>query len=222
MYSFQYTQRQCEPSAGYATALLASYRRYMKTESYESSRFAAITIMEHFGRCNKFNLIDALNYAHNTGLVTYQCRDEIYCSDCGYNTCVTLENLYRKTPKTEVPYKIGTPYKVTGEENIKKEIYENGPVITTYTLYDSMVYYKSGYVSKARGRKIGTHEAVIYGWDNEGWLAQSVIGEYWGNNGKFKVSYDNEIDFGEIAFAEYGKNIKYSFYILILTFALLL
>ena len=53
MYVFEFTQRKCEPSAGYAVALLASYRAYMKMKDYEKSRFAAITIMEHFGRCKK-------------------------------------------------------------------------------------------------------------------------------------------------------------------------
>ena len=32
MYNFQYTQRECEPSTGYAVALLAFYRRYIETE----------------------------------------------------------------------------------------------------------------------------------------------------------------------------------------------
>lgn len=225
MYVFQFTQRRCEPSAGYAVALLASYRAYMKMKDYEKSRFAAITIMEHFGRCKKFSVLDGLDFAHNTGLVTYLCRDEIYCEDCGINICPSLENLNRDTPITEEPYKIGEPYQIEGIENIKKDIYKNGPVITTYTLYDSMVYYKNGYVSKAEGTKIGNHEAIIYGWDEQGWLAQSVFGDYWGTNGKFKVAYNNEINFGKIAFAENEncQNIQNFFsLLLLLTLALLL
>ena len=177
--------------------------------------------MEYYGRCNKFNLFDAFDYAQKIGLVTYQCRDEIYCSDCGPNICPTLDNLFTKTPKTETPYKIGQHYKIEGKENIKKEIYKNWLVITTYTLYDSIVYYKWGYIKEARGTKIGPHEAIIYGWDNEGWLAHSVLGDYWGDNGKFKVAYDNDINFGTIAFAEYCENIKINVILLLLIFALL-
>ena len=103
----------------------------MVTESYENSRFAAITLMEYYGRCKTVNLQDAFDYAHKIGLVTFQCRDEIYCPDCGTNIAQLWKIYPEKPQKTEEPHKINEPYKIDGEENNKKEIYINGPVITT-------------------------------------------------------------------------------------------
>lgn len=67
-----------------------------------------------------------------------------------------------------------------------------------------MVYYKSGYISSVEGKLIGTHEAIIYGWDKEGWLAQSVFGDYLGNDGKFKVKYLNSIEFGYTVYTKHN------------------
>lgn len=121
--------------------------------------------------------------------------------DCYYYTPFIGEMDSQKIKKNYYKGLVGDPYKIEGKENIQKEIYKRGPVIATYQLYEGMVYYKSGYISNVEGNLIGTHEAIIYGWDKEGWLAQSVFGDYWGNDGKFKVKYINSIEFGDIAFA---------------------
>lgn len=191
-----------------------------KTNDYDL--LAAITINEHFGRCNKYNIIDAFNFIHEYGLMSYICRDEIYCIDCKYNTCIEIDektNWFHGVERET--YKGGKPYRIEGKDNIKKEIYKNGPVVFSYTLYDDMAFYKKGLIAKASGNKIGTHEAVVYGWDSEGWLAQSTIGEYWGEAGNFRVSYDNDFGFGENVFAK-SLYKEYSILLLILYITLIL
>lgn len=198
-------QRECEGAASYAVAILMTYRRLKnKNEYYPHLPF---TIQEGLGICKKYNILDALNYAYKNGLIEIgdDCYSFYYDYKLDYLECYLSnpplnQNDIKKSKKKY--YKgLDEPYKIEGEENIKKEIYKRGPVITTYELYEKMVYYKSGYITKFDGNFIGYHEAIIYGWDNEGWLAQSVFGNFWGETGKFKVKYMNSIDFGYIAFA---------------------
>jgi hypothetical protein len=67
-----------------------------------------------------------------------------------------------------------------------------------------LLYYKNGYYEYFNGSYIGSHEAVIVGWDEEGWITQNTFGSFWGNEGFFKVKFKNNIGFGEMAFANGG------------------
>ena len=151
--------------------------------------------------------IDAINYTQKNGLIEIglECKTFYYDYELDLFSCYLhyppLKKKDIKKYKKKYYKGLGEPYKIEGQDDIKKEIYKRGPVIATYELYERMVYYKSGYITKLDGNLIGTHEAIIYGWDNEGWLAHSVFGNYWGEDGKFKVKYSNSIDFGYIAFA---------------------
>lgn len=96
--------------------------------------------------------------------MSYICRNEIYCIDCKYNTCIEIDEKTNRFHGIErKTYKGGKPYKIEGKDNIKKEIYKNGPVVFSYTLYDDMAFYKKGIITKASGNKIGTHEVIVYG-----------------------------------------------------------
>lgn len=228
-YIFPYSVTRCYISAGYAAALMTTYRKYIKEGRKkndgkgEFNGLAAITIMENFGRCNKFNILDALNFIKENGLLTDMCRDEVFCTKCKYNQCFDLDHASGYVNAvTKETYKGGEPYKIEKQKNIQIEIYKKGPVVISYDFYDDLLDYRGGLIKKVKGKKIGTQEAVVYGWDKDGWLAQGTYGDFWGTDGDFRVSFDNNFNFGEIAFANEKEIIKISYSIIILIIILLM
>jgi cathepsin B len=55
-------------------------------------------------------------------------------------------------------------YTVKGEEQIKAEIFKNGPVQTAFTVYDDFLNYKTGVYQHKAGSPVGGHAVKIVGW----------------------------------------------------------
>jgi hypothetical protein len=202
-YSILFWQRECEPASAYAAALATSYRR---SKNYEAARhLSGITIMEHYGQCKKINILDAFTFINEYGLLEFPCRDQTYFIDCEYDDCISYDARIQGFYSIKAtPYKCNELYGIKGKKNIKKEIVVNGPVVASFKFYEDLLYYKNGYYEHVTGVYIGTHEAVIVGWDDEGWIVQNSFGSFWGENGFFKVKFDNNIEFGEIVYASAG------------------
>ena len=215
-YTLIFWQRQCEPASAYASALATSYRRSKK--DLGAKHLSGITIMEYYGQCKKINVIDAYNFINEYGLLEFPCRDQTYCTNCEYDDCISydarIEGFYKIKEDT---YKCADVYGIKGIKNIKKEIVEVGPVVTSFKFYSDLLYYKNGYYEHVNGTYLGSHEAVIVGWDEEGWIAQNTFGVFWGNNSFFKVKFENNIGFGDIAFA----NERFIYFKMYLLFFLL-
>ena len=174
--------------------------------------------MEYYGQCKKINVIDAYNFINEYGLLEFPCRDQTYCTNCEYDDCISydarIEGFYKIKEDT---YKCADVYGIKGIKNIKKEIVEVGPVVTSFKFYSDLLYYKNGYYEHVNGTYLGSHEAVIVGWDEKGWIAQNTFGVFWGNNSFFKVKFENNIGFGDIAFA----NERFIYFKMYLLFFLL-
>ena len=218
-YSLPFAQRECEPGSAYATALATSYRR---GKSLKGARhLSGITIMENFGKCVKINVLDAFTFIHEFGLLEYPCRDQTYCDECRFNDCVSFDERVGGFYTTKgTTYKSEEVYGIKGKDDIKAEIIYNGPVVTSFKFYSDFLYYKSGYYDFVDGEYLGSHEAVIVGWDENGWIAQNFFGTNWGENGFFRVKFDNNIGFGEIAFASSGfiyfKMVLFTFLVVVI------
>ena len=82
-------------------------------------------------------------------------------------------------------------YSVSGENNIMQEIYENGPVEGSFTVYDDFPSYRSGVYQHVTGGQLGGHAIKILGWGVENgvkyWLCANSWNEEWGDNGYFKI-----------------------------------
>ena len=82
-------------------------------------------------------------------------------------------------------------YSVKGEENIMKEIYENGSVVGQFSVYEDFLSYYSGIYQHIHGSYLGSHYVRIIGWgiDNgiKYWLVANSWGESWGDKGFFKI-----------------------------------
>ena len=87
-------------------------------------------------------------------------------------------------------------YSVKGEENMMKEIYENGSVQGSFTVYEDFSNYQSGVYQHITGSSLGGHAIKIIGWGitEEGvkyWIVANSWGEAWGENGFFRILRGN-------------------------------
>ena len=90
----------------------------------------------------------------------------------------------------------------SGVQNIQKEIMAHGPVQTEFYVYSDFLNYKGGIYKHITGPRLGFYSAKIVGWGVEKdtntpyWVAASVFGKDWGENGYFRiVRGSNECNF---------------------------
>jgi len=87
------------------------------------------------------------------------------------------------------------------EENVRLEIFTNGPVVAGYTVYQDFYSYKGGVYHHVTGAYAGGHAVKIIGWGTENgvpyWLVANSWGPDWGPyKGFFKIRRgNNECDF---------------------------
>jgi len=82
-------------------------------------------------------------------------------------------------------------YSLSGEVDMKAEIYQNGPVETAFTVYEDFLSYKSGVYRHTSGDELGGHAVKILGWGVENntpyWLVANSWNVHWGAKGFFKI-----------------------------------
>jgi len=83
-------------------------------------------------------------------------------------------------------------YSVSRDQaSIQKEIFTNGPVEASYTVYEDFLSYKSGVYQHKAGSALGGHAVKILGWGTESgtpyWLIANSWNSDWGDNGYFKI-----------------------------------
>ncbi|XP_044754716.1 cathepsin B-like [Coccinella septempunctata] len=82
-------------------------------------------------------------------------------------------------------------YMVDNEDTIKSEIYKNGPVEASFSVYADFLSYKSGVYKNVSGQFMGGHAVKILGWGIENgtkyWLVANSWNEDWGDKGFFKI-----------------------------------
>lgn len=79
----------------------------------------------------------------------------------------------------------------SNEEQIKAELFKNGPVEGVMTVYTDFLHYKSGVYNHTEGNILGHHAIKILGWGEENsckyWLVANSWNQEWGENGFFKI-----------------------------------
>lgn len=89
-------------------------------------------------------------------------------------------------------YHIQSHRKLTNIADIKKELVENGPVISCLTVYKDFENYKSGVYTHTFGIEIpGGHCVCIVGYDDaQGcWIGKNSWSSGWGEGGYFRIKY---------------------------------
>jgi len=76
-------------------------------------------------------------------------------------------------------------------EQIQTEIMKNGPVQTSFTVYEDFMNYKSGIYQHVTGSELGGHAVKLIGWGVENdvpyWLVANSWNTDWAENGFFRI-----------------------------------
>ncbi|KAJ7973176.1 cathepsin B-like [Quillaja saponaria] len=143
----------------------------------------------------------AWRYFVHHGVVTEECDpyfDDIGCSHPGcepvYPTprcvrkCVNKNQLWRASKRYSV-----SAYQIKSDpHSIMAEVYKNGPVEVSFTVYEDFAHYKSGVYKHITGDVLGGHAVKLIGWGttDEGddyWLLANQWNRSWGDDGYFLI-----------------------------------
>ena len=94
---------------------------------------------------------------------------------------------------------------------IKNAIYNNGPVVVWFRVYQDFYYYSSGVYSYSYGTFEGNHFVLVTGWDDadNAFIVKNSWNTTWGTAGYFKIAYSELTGttlFGYFAYS-YGQAI---------------
>jgi cathepsin B len=105
------------------------------------------------------------------------------CED-GYNVTFSADKLHA-----------ASTYGVRGEENMMKDLVENGPMYVSFTVYDDFPTYRSGVYKHTSRKFLGGHAVTLVGYGEldgqKYWKIKNSWNENWGNNGHFLIARGN-------------------------------
>lgn len=84
------------------------------------------------------------------------------------------------------------------ENSIQNALLEYGPLSVSMEVYEDFVSYSGGIYEYSWGSYDGSHRVVIVGYNNNQnyWICKNSWGKYWGENGWFRIAYD-EVEIGD-------------------------
>lgn len=197
-------QQLCSSSWAIATLSAFTDRFCAKSgdQAYRASVQHVLTCEKKTSKgCDAGYLIGALEYGRTRGYVHAECMPykpydiAVDCNMAEINKCFQKE-------------KVKDYCSVTGVEDIKREIMENGPVVSLFPAYRDFLIYKDG-VFKPIGdaARVDGHQALkVIGWNTSEktpyWIAENSFGVEWGQSGIVKVAmkvHDSSLDKTAIA-----------------------
>lgn len=138
--------------------------------------------------CNGGYMDMAWEYLQNTGVVSDACFP--YTAGSGFapacaSKCTNGEAF------TKYKCASNSVRQSQGVEQIKSEIYTNGPVEAAFTVYEDFFSYSSGVYHHVSGGIAGGHAIKVLGYGVENgtpyWLCANSWGTGWGMSGFFKI-----------------------------------
>jgi len=168
----------------------------------------AIVNAQAGGSCNGGNPGQVYSYARTHGLVHSSCQQYVAynlqsefepineCRDChpwppmpnhdGQENCSAVE--------PDVRYYVSEHYSVRGVEQMKTELYANGPISCGVHATDNWEKtYKGGIYSEHVRLPLINHEISVVGYgldeetNTEYWIGRNSWGSYWGEKGFFRM-----------------------------------
>ena len=165
------------------------------------------------GSCNGGDPSGVYYYAYHTGipdqtcmvyeaknLDAWNCEPIDICRDCtwppppegesGLNGCWAITD-YKH-------YYVSNYYGFSGADNMKSEIYQNGPISCGICVTPGFQAYKGGIYSEVNDWPMINHEISVlgYGFDEatqtEYWIGRNSWGTYWGEHGYFKIKMHSD------------------------------
>ncbi|KAM3361619.1 cathepsin B-like protease 2 isoform X2 [Capsicum galapagoense] len=145
--------------------------------------------------------IAAWRYFRRRGVVTEECDpyfDNEGCSHPGCEPAYPTPRCHRRCVKENLLWRKSKHYSVNAYRisrdpySIMAEIYENGPVEVSFTVYQDFAHYKSGVYKHITGKSMGGHAVKLIGWGTseqgeDYWLIANSWNRGWGDDGYFKI-----------------------------------
>jgi hypothetical protein len=101
----------------------------------------------------------------------------------------------------------GRVLKITGSSSVSaseaKKALQNGPLMTTMTVYEDFMLYTGGVYQYVTGKALGGHAVTIVGYDDaaQAWIVRNSWGESWGEGGYFRIKYTDRSGVGASNYA---------------------
>jgi cathepsin B len=200
-------QRTCGSSYAFAAASTTAERLCINSKD---SKLNPLSVQELLScdfsnqGCKGGYLNLALDYMRTKGIVDEQCFP--YQADSDTVKCEAM----CKNPTRE---RVENYCILFGEDDIKRDIVKNGPVVAATHVHVDFLTYKSGVYTKGDDipRFNGFQAVKIIGWGveteneankgNKYWLVQNFWGEDWGEKGVAKISMGQELMFDQYAYS---------------------
>ncbi|XP_059287926.1 cathepsin B-like protease 3 [Lycium ferocissimum] len=145
--------------------------------------------------------LQAWQYFVRKGVVTEECDpyfDNEGCSHPGCEPAYPTPKCQRKCVKQNLLWTKSKHFGVNAyiissdPYSIMTEVYKNGPVEVSFTVYEDFAHYKSGVYKHVTGDVMGGHAVKLIGWgtseDGEDyWLLANQWNRGWGDDGYFKI-----------------------------------
>ena len=194
----QHTPQFCNSCWAQATASALSDRIQVQSNGrwplFEAS--AQVLVNCASGTCSGGDAGDAYRYVYYHGLPdktcqAYEgrmktCNGEGICMDCNeFGYCWEVDH-YRVMKL----YEYG---EVSGAENMMAEIYARGPITCFMVMTEEFMKYESGVFVEHDHQYKGGHIVEVTGWGTttsgqKYWIVRNNWGEYWGENGWFRIN----------------------------------
>lgn len=160
------------------------------------------------GTCNGGDPYGVYYYAYHTGIPDSSCMNYVaknldtwtcdpidVCRDCRGpppNENETLpENCWAVTNYKR--YYVSNYYSFSGADNMKAELFKNGPISCGIMATDTFKAYTGGIYSEYQWWPMINHEIAVVGWgydeasQTEFWVGRNSWGTYWGEHGFFRI-----------------------------------
>jgi C1A family cysteine protease len=149
------------------------------------------------GACEKgWMPYSALSFLQSNGVPDEACfpytsgavGDDVSCS----RTCTDAKSRSQKIVRYAT-----TSFFFASTAGLKRAL-EKGPLLATMTVYEDLMFYKSGVYQHTTGKALGGHAVVIEGWDDatSSWLVRNNWGADWGEKGYFRIGWDDDSGVG--------------------------
>jgi len=131
-------------------------------------KLSIIDVLQCCQLCNNSFPLNDLYFFKSTGICTESCKPiSIVEHFINPSKCVNCSNSTYEIPYEKDKWFGLSPYAIGGVDNIQTELMTKGPAITSFTIYEDFLTYKSGVYQHQTGRYLGGHSVKILGWGVE-------------------------------------------------------